>query len=279
MQTNQSTSANRQLLIRALVGCFALAVSFLLVSFAVRGRMLQGVTQTTLSVDSGRPVAEAILKLEGKYGWVVTYEDPFYLHESEIEDVTLKVRRDLDKYKPGEAPKVFVPKGGALEFTYDVATKMSAPTNSALVLQNLLDAQAQRNNGGRFRLESRGGILHVIPTMNKDLTGMLVPQESVLDTIISLPEQDRTVYQKLVSVCAAVERATGVRVGLGTIPDNWFLQERNQDGATSQKAREVLINTFAAMEGGSNLSWRLLYGPDSKTYSLNVHYVSKHSEP
>ena len=34
--------------------------------------------------------------------------------------MTLKVRKDLDKYKPGEALKVIVPKGGALEFTYDV---------------------------------------------------------------------------------------------------------------------------------------------------------------
>ena len=58
--------------------------------------------------------------LENKYGWIITYEDPPYTHESELVDVTESVRRDLDKFKPGQAPKVFVPKGGELTFNYAI---------------------------------------------------------------------------------------------------------------------------------------------------------------
>lgn len=254
MQANQSTSINRQLMTRVLVVCFILTGLFVLVISAVRGRGSQGMTEIKLSVEDGRPVAEAILKLEAKYGWAITYEDPRYVHDSEIADVTLKVRRDLDRYKPGEAPKVLVPKGGVLEFTYDVAPDTKLPTNPAMVVQRLLDAQAASGNGGRFRLETSGQIMHVIPTAIKNGEGVLVPQGSILDTIISLPAEERTVYQKVESICAAISRAANIRVELGTIPTNLFYQHRDQQGAASQRARDVLVSTFATIDSGTNLS-------------------------
>jgi hypothetical protein len=277
MNANQSSSINLQRRIRVLGVCFALTGLFTLVISAVRGRDSQGASQIKLSVEDPRPVAEAILKLEAKHGWIITYEDPRYVHESEIADVTLKVRRDLDKYKPGEAPRVFVPRGGVLEFTYDVVPNTNLPTDPARVVQKLLDAQAARGNGGRFRLETVGQIMHVIPTMIKNREGALVPQESVLDTIISLPAEDRTVYRKMESICAAIHRATGIPVVLGTIPDNWFSRERDQQGAKNQKARDVLVSTFESMDSGTNLSWQLFYGPGTKRYSLNIHYAQKQS--
>ncbi len=42
----------------------------------------------TITVQSGRPVGEAIEELEKKYGWEITYEDPPYVHYSDIVDVT-----------------------------------------------------------------------------------------------------------------------------------------------------------------------------------------------
>jgi len=263
---------------RVLVACLALAGLFILLIFAVRKPSSQEVIQKKLSVESGRPVAEAILRLEGKYGWVITYEDPRYVHDSEIADVTLEVRRDLEKYKPGEAPKVLVPRGGSLEFTYDVVPGTNLPLDPAKVVQRLLDAQALRSNGGRFRLESKSKIMHVIPTAMKNSDGTLVPQGSVLDTIISLPAVDRTIYEKMESICAAITRAGNMQVELGTIPTNLFLQHQDHQGVVSQTAREVLVDTFEKMDYGTNLSWRLLYGPGTKKYILNIHIVSKHSD-
>src|SRR5256885_13941815 len=74
--------------------------------------------QTTekLSVDDARPLAEAIVLLESKFGGVITYEDPAYVYSGDISDVTESVRRDLDKFEPGKAPRVLVPKGGKFDF-------------------------------------------------------------------------------------------------------------------------------------------------------------------
>ena len=45
-------------------------------------------------VTPGRPVADAILKLEPLYGWAITYEDTPYVYDGDIEDVTSRVRKD-----------------------------------------------------------------------------------------------------------------------------------------------------------------------------------------
>jgi hypothetical protein len=267
---------NHQCVIRAAGICFALAGLTASMILAVRGRDSQEAGQTKLSVKGARPVAEAIEMLEKKYGWVITYEDPRYAHESDLVDAALEVRRDLDKYKPGKVPPVFIPKGGTLEFTYDVASNTNLPANPVTVVQKLLNAQALKDNGGRFRLEGGGKIIHVIPTAVKNKEGKLAPQESVLDTIISLPAKERTVYEKLERVCEAISQATKVPVYFGTISENWFRREKDQQGAEKQKARDVLVNTFEKMYYGTNLSWRLLYSPAiEKKYFLNIHLVSK----
>ena len=117
--------------------------------------------------------------------------------------------------------------------------------------------------------------MHVIPTAINNSAGKLASQESLLNAIITLPAEERTVYKKLESLCAAISRANNIRVELGTIPTNLFYQHQDQQGAVSQRARDVLVNTFATMNNGANLSWRLLYDPGFKTYALNIHLVSK----
>jgi hypothetical protein len=120
-----------------------------------------------ISVNDPRPVALAAESLEKKYGWIITYEDPPYVHESELVDVTEKVRRDLDKFKPGQAPKVFIPKGGDLTFEYSIDPATKKPNDSAVVVQQLLDAYAIANPG-IFRLDRDGARLHIVAVAAKD---------------------------------------------------------------------------------------------------------------
>ncbi|MGH6812068.1 MAG: hypothetical protein ACREDM_06875, partial [Methylocella sp.] len=42
----------------------------------------------TITVQSGRRVAEAVQELEKRYGWQINYEDPPYVHYSDIVEVT-----------------------------------------------------------------------------------------------------------------------------------------------------------------------------------------------
>ncbi len=233
-----------------------------------------------LSVNNGRPVAEAAWELEKRYGWVITYEDPIYVNGSEINDVTLQVRRDLDKYKPGQAPKVLVPKGGSLAITFKLTSDDNTPVRPESVVQKLLEVNGAAGNGGIFRLEVSGPIVHVIPTAYKNITGTLVPLQPVLDSLISIPAEERTGMQSLKALCAAVSEVTQTKVVVGTVDRNLFAGHSYQLGAKDEKARDFLVRLLgnvrvAGRLDDTDLSWRLLFDPTEKFYALNIHGVRK----
>jgi hypothetical protein len=217
-----------------------------------------------LSIQSARPVAEAIRALERNCGCAITYEDPFYVHPSEIDDVTESVRRDLDKFPPGQAPRVFVPKSRSLDFEYDLTLLKRSPTR---VVQNLVAANKSQGNPGRFRVEKRGQVIHVIATAFKNNKGRLTPQDSVLDTVISPPSFNRPL-QVLREICTQLSQKTQTRVMLGAVPLNRLVSYQELRETEPQKARDILVRLL-----GPNSSWQLFYGPGTKMYVLNIHPV------
>jgi hypothetical protein len=235
----------------------------------------QEMKRVALSVEDNRPVAKAIDILEDRYGWIMTYEDPRYSYSGDVTDVTMSVRRDLDKYKPGEAPKVLVPKKGTLTFEYNILTDSYLPSDPLMVLQELLTAQAASPNAGRFRVEKIGRIMHVIPTEIRDTEGKLISQESVMDATISLAAGEDTYLQRVKDICVAVEKATKQQILISGINSAFFFQHKDQQQINRQKARDALSNLLETLGNETSWSWQLLYDPGVKWYVLNIGRVRK----
>jgi hypothetical protein len=256
--------------------CSAVTGILVIPGFTARGggglskEVPQKPVKVSLSVQEPRPVAKAIVVLEARYGWIVTYEDPRYAYSDDIADVTEKVRNDLHKSQAGDARRVLIPKGGELSFNYYVAPQTGLPPDPVVVVQQLLTASSQY---GSFRLEKDHGIIHVIPTAIKGISGKLAPTKSVLDASITLAATERTGMQTLEALCAAISNTTKVQVVVGTVPLNLFMHHKDHQGVAGQRARQVLVQLFERMSNGKNLSWQLLYGPGTKMYALNIHVV------
>ena len=225
-----------------------------------------------LSVNGSRPVAIAAEMLEKSYGWIVTYEDPPYTHESDLVDVTETVRRDLDEFKPGQAPKVFVPRGGKLALEFDVEPATQRPAAADLVIQQLLDTY-NIGGPGTFRLERSGQRLHIIGASAKNKDGVWTSHQSVLDAVITIPPQKRTGMMLLQAFCAAVSEASHTPVLIGMVPVNLLARYETEAGASNQNARDFLVTELDQMTGRARLSWQLFYDPDRKTYLMNIHSV------
>lgn len=232
-----------------------------------------GQVVSRLSAQDPRPLANAIQILEARTGIAITYEDPLYVHSSEVTDVTSTVRRDISNFRPGEAPKVLIPKGGTIAVDYNVIPGTNRPTDPETVVQQLVSAHNLSGNAGRFRVEKSGQIIHVIPTAYKNREGALTPQPPVLDAIISLPGEERTGLQTLEAICDAVSRETQIQVVLGTVPLNLFIRHHDRQEWVNQKARDILVSLLESTKQGVNLSWRLLYDPTVGRYALNIHAV------
>jgi hypothetical protein len=241
---------------------------------SVTGKGQHEPASDTLSVNDGRPVEKAAEELEKKYGWIISYEDSANAYEGDLVDVTEKVSRNLDKFKPGEAPRVFVPKGGELSFSYTLDPDTQKPADSFVVVQQLLNAYASGGNPGVFRLDRDGERLHIVPVAAKNKDGVLVSRQSVLDVSITLPAQKRNGLELLNAFCAAVSEASGTRVLPASAPLNLFHQYKTEAGAKDQKARDFLTHELDAITGGAKLSWKLLYSAREKTYYFSIYPVS-----
>jgi hypothetical protein len=226
-----------------------------------------------LKIDSGRPVGRAVRTLQTRYGYVITYEDPQYTDEDDLQNVSASVVRNYSNYAPGTAPKVIVPKGSQLTLHLPASLNIGTQDLNA-ILQQLVRAQATGPRGGHFRVEQTGEVFHVIPTEVRDRNGNWSPHASILGTPISLPEQDRgeeELYQQIADALKAA-RHIGIRV---LINGGWVIgrpapELRTTMGATQEPARTVLSRALQLHP--VRRTWALLHAPEdgSNVFMLNV---------
>lgn len=232
-----------------------------------------GTNQTTarevLVVEDGRPLAKAVAELERQFGWVITYEDPPYIFKGDISDVTAMVRRDLDKYPPGEAPRVLVPKGGRFVFHYDASLRR----DPLVLLRQLVIAYHSNIGAAKFQVEKSDKAFHIIPVAVRGVSGKEVLDRSPLNIAITLPIKVRTGMQELEELCAIISKLSHSRVVVGTIPVGMFSRSLGKRGGSRIIARHAIEDLLEKTAHGLKLSWRLLYGPDTKMYALNIHEI------
>ena len=220
-----------------------------------------------VSVKDSRPVAGAIMSLETKFGRVITYEDPPWVHPDDLDDVTESVRRDLQKYAPGKAPRVIVPRVAEL----NVEFSRNDPVE--VVLTEVLSASEHATSSATFRIDETNGIIHVIPTSIKGASGETIPIRSMLETPVQLPAQERNGMQMLEAWVDAVSASSKQRIIIGAAPLNLFLTYKDDKDLTSQNARDALTEILARFGKGRKLSWQLFYDPGQKIYAINIHLV------
>jgi len=105
----------------------------------------EAVTVKAPSDDLSRSVSSVISQIRKQTGVSITYEDPRYINESDIEDVTDAVSKASDAEKK-LGPRILIPKGHAITFVY-APSEMKAPTSAKAVLERLVREYAL--GGGR----------------------------------------------------------------------------------------------------------------------------------
>jgi hypothetical protein len=235
-----------------------------------------GASPTTISVQDGRPVAEAIQELEITYGWQITYEDPPYNHYSDITDVSDTEWPGVPVQSPsllqsllreqGTHHRTLVPKGGSLTFTLP-----SANPDELGAVEALLKSYNASRGGNAFAVVQGAGLLHVVPQHTTGLSGNLEPVKPVLDTVITVEPKERTAGALLEEVCKKISIATNTHVVIGTVSQNLLHRMKTSIGGSGKTARSILERWI--LETRAPLSWRLLYSPDLKDYALNIRSV------
>jgi hypothetical protein len=131
----------------------------------------------------------------------------------------------------------------------------------------LSDDYNHSENPGRFELHNAGEQLDVVPTGTAATT-----QVPLLDTEMSFEEPGTvTADVTLERFCDELSRHTARKVIFLAPPSaNLLHQTRISQHSEKQSAREILRQLYKQI--GTKFSWRLLYDPDGKQFSLVMEW-------
>jgi hypothetical protein len=223
-----------------------------------------GASPNTVTVQGGRPVAEAIRELEKRYGWRITYEDPPYSHYSDISvvpDTRLPGRTPVQSLSQLQAAqrehRRLVPRQRSLSFTLP-----SADPDELGAVEALVKNYNASRGGNVFAVVRGAGLLHVVPRQMTGSSGTLEPVKPVLDTVITIEPKEQTADALIEEICKKIFISTNIHVDTGPVAMN-FLQAKTSIGGPGKTARSILEQLI--LELGAPLSWRLLYGPGEKS--------------
>lgn len=252
--------ADRPLLRPALV---VLSLGFGVAGF--EGSVTQRQTQKlTIAVERARPLADVVETLQDRLGVVITYEDPPYLHASQVRDASEDFRG---------ASRTFIPRGGPFSFSYELP-QGTPEEQAARILDSLVEQYRGTGYPGNFRIERTGSVFHVVPTEHRSRAGQDEPFQPILSTPLQFQPTgtEQSALEALQHLVDALGRANNIRVGLATIPTNVLHQTKVTTDFGTRTAREELVRILAAT--GRQLSWRLMFDPNEpQTWFLNISIV------
>ncbi|HUO24050.1 MAG TPA: hypothetical protein VMU61_00185 [Candidatus Aquilonibacter sp.] len=219
-------------------------------SLSLIGLAQNQTTLTTNPKDTARPVSALLDQLRKRERISVTYEDPRY-----------SKRADMDE-KPAE-------------FSY-IAEEFHAPYDTEATVARML-RQYGASGGLTFAVVQDGMRLHVVPSETFDSTGQRVRQDSILDTVISVPSGRRTTSQLLQLICDEVKKETGYQIDVG--PSDPTTTASTNQAVDHQTARAAIGRLLDSLATPGAFVWDLYYDPADRTYGLNFSYVGPAAAP
>jgi hypothetical protein len=205
---------------------------------------------STPVIHDPRPLDKVVDFLEAKYGWRMTYEDPLVLYPGDWVDSA---------------------RFGSIDMQDVLPPVLSARDDPAVLLQRAIDLHNAGGGAGVFRLLRTGDVFHVIPAKTRDVDGKLVEVTSLLDTPVTIPEQERSVGQTLSAITDAVSLATSVTVKYSSMGFRHDM-EKVVFGASNEPARSALLRLFD-MTGNETATWGLLCSAGERSCVLNKRSI------
>lgn len=223
--------------------------------------------QGRLVADDGRPVAAAASELARRFGIAISVEDPEYMHEADVVDVTEQVARNAVDHR------ILVPRSVRLQVPFEAADDGS-PTNRVELVDDLIEA-ANASLPFAYRLDVAAMPFAIVPTKTRNARGEIVELTPLMDRVVSIPHGRRKVHESASLMAQALSAQTGLTVSccqgaMGGYP--WGLEEA-EFGADNEPARNVLRRLLERTPG--RYIWLLNCDPSPGQFCfINLHQVN-----
>jgi hypothetical protein len=225
----------------------------------------------TVFANYPRPLERVLSALRDEYGWIIDFEDPPYESSFDLVDDTDEAWRRAHP----DAKGVTRIRGGAFTTEFDEGSNMGAgSSDEERILRKVVSDYNASGNPGNFVVTREGpGRLAVIGVSVRNEAGQPKSASPLLDTVISLPQVDRTTAETVQLILSAVGAKTGAKVALGNAPLNFLLNSRVTVGGDMIPARDLLLQAVSSPRLAISIT--LLYDADVPIYFVNLSVVTK----
>jgi hypothetical protein len=210
----------------------------------------------TYTIEAGgtRPLAQAVDALARDFSWNVSYEDPPYAVAT-------------GSVRGGEAGAA-VARVGAFSSTFIFSGATPPALQREDILQRVVtDYNASKNEGGFRLLALPGGRYAIVGDATRDAAGAAVDVSPVLDAEVSVPDENRRMYETLDLVAASLKEKTGATIRVSDDSAAFLRQNYAVVGCEGCKARDAMVKMLAAHPA---VTWRLNYDAETKAYTLSL---------
>ncbi len=215
--------------------------------------------KATFAVDYCRPMESVAYTFIQEYGWRITFEEAPLVWPGDFVDVTRNLSAGIHAYDP---------RGGRLEFSYDLGPNGTAPEDPGSVLRTAIAAYNKTGFPGRYRLLPEDGYFQIVPAAHRNEAGLLESIRSPLDSVVTVDGGGRFPEPVLQDLTRAMERVSGYRVVVGRTPFLQGEQPRIKRLFTNTQARSILRALIQAT--GKKRVWYLMYWIMHRQYFLSI---------
>jgi hypothetical protein len=231
--------------------------------------VLTAQTATAIDTIDHRPLASALAKAEAVLGIAINYEDVPYENLSDLEDVSTVQQRSA---YPGY--RLLVPRKGQVNATIQSYAAM-LDGERILNVDALLSSYRASRLPGDFAVEQANGMLYVVPTQVLGANGSTRSVQSLMKTLVTVPDAERTVAETVTAILQSVSSATRARIAVGCLP--FLPKDIVRYGVSRKSARDALAELFSKLTARS-VFYQLLFDP-ATAYMLNVWVTPSAGSP
>jgi hypothetical protein len=223
-----------------------------------------------VTANHPRSLDQAISVVREEYGWVVDYEDPPYMSDTELVDDTDPQWR-ASHLKARGVRRVA---GGPFRCEFEEDSTITSSEGEETVLKKIVSEYNKSGNPGKFTVRSEDeGRYSIVGTSVKNQAGDDQQVVPILDTIVSVPVDLRDAENTIKVILKDLSDKTGIRTGLVGFGNNALSQSQVTVGGEGLPARTLLLQTLKATN--RSFVWALLYDADNTTYFLNVAIATR----
>jgi hypothetical protein len=236
------------------------------------GKISHGNGKATFSCNHPDAMLEAIRTVREEYGWNVSVEIPSFFSSYDLVDDTAVEWRNAH---PG-AKGVKRTAGGRFSSTFDDPAQNIDTALEESVLNRIVSDYNSSGNPGQYRLvKLKDGVFDVVGASVRNEEGSEVPTESLLDTLVTLPSQNRTLYDTVNLILDEASKKLGKRAIMVWVPVNVFRNVEVTVGGKNVSARDLLLQAFSSTP--RSLMWDVGYDsrPDPKVYLFSSSVAMK----